>query len=251
MLGCETRYLAEQDWDGWSVPTARGTVVHKAIELSINTKGEAWPPDLVDNAIASLEFGGASSLGEFLQELADVDRAELRSDCVDLVSKFAECWPPLDRKWTPVTESRVKLTLFDNRLVFQGKIDLTLGRARGLRAGKVLIDLKSGNKRPSHLDDLRFYALLETIRVGVPPRLAASYYLDEGVFHPEKVTEDVLFAAAGRATAGARRMIELAHDPSNASVVPGWACKWCRALDTCEPGKRSLREFDDPLDDFD
>ena len=75
--GCEKRYLAELDsWDGWSVPLAKGTVVHKAIEFSINWRGAPNPADLVDEAMASLEFG-EQNIAEFLKQISDADRAQL------------------------------------------------------------------------------------------------------------------------------------------------------------------------------
>ena len=101
------------------------------------------------------------------------------------MSKFLECFPPLRAAWRPVTESRLIVELCGSRIRVQGKVDLTIGTADGLRAGKVIIDLKSGVASTSHRDDLRFYALLETIRIGVPPRLIASYYLDQGIAHTE------------------------------------------------------------------
>ena len=248
-LGCEAKYLAESEFPGWSVPLARGSVVHKAIELSINWRGAQLPADIVDEALASLEHN-ERSIGEFVQQLPESDRAQLRSDAIALLTAFSECWPPLKREWRPVTESQVRLELFDARVVLQGKIDLTLGRATGRRAGKVLVDLKSGTSRPHHLDDLRFYALIETVRLGVPPRLLASYYLDQGLFHTENVTEDMLFSAVGRVANGVGRMIELHLGEREPRLHVGPQCRWCRAIETCETGQRHLREFDDPLEEF-
>ena len=94
-----------------------------------------------------------------------VERAELRSDSLDAFTKFVECFPPLKPKWRPVTESRLRAELCDGRLILAGKSDLTLGAADGLRAGKVIIDFKTGGFAPVHLDDLRFYALIETLRM--------------------------------------------------------------------------------------
>ena len=247
--GCEKRYLADREFPGWSVPLARGTVVHKAIEFSINWQGTPIPADLVDESMASLEFG-EQNIADFLKELSDADRAQLRSDAVDLVSKFDECWPDLKKQWRPVTESKVRMEFFEGKVVVQGKIDLTLGRAEGLRAGKVLIDLKSGKVQPYHLDDLRFYAVIEAVRIGVPPRRIASYYLDEGRFVADDVTENMLFSAAERIVRGINRMIELEVDSPEPRIATGPACRWCRALDSCEPGQVSLREFDDPLEDL-
>jgi CRISPR/Cas system-associated exonuclease Cas4 (RecB family) len=247
--GCEKKFLADREFPGWSVPLARGSVVHKAIELSINWRGTPIPADLVDESMASLEYS-EQNISSFLQELPDADRAQLRSDSVDLVTKFDECWPDLKKQWRPVTESKIRMELFDGVVVLQGKIDLTLGRAEGLRAGKVLVDLKSGKFQPGHMHDLRYYAMIETVRIGVPPRRIASYYLDQGRFHSEDVTEEMLFSSAQRAIDGINRMIELELDASDPRVATSPACRWCRVLDTCQPGQVSLREFDDPLEDL-
>lgn len=247
--GCEKKFLADREFPGWSVPLARGSVVHKAIELSINWRGTPIPADLVDESMASLEHGDQNISG-FLQELPDADRAQLRSDSVDLVTKFEECWPDLKKQWRPVTESKIRMELFDGVVVLQGKIDLTLGRAEGLRGGKVLVDLKSGKFQPGHMHDLRYYALIEAVRIGVPPRRIASYYLDQGRFHSEDVTEEMLFSSAKRAVDGINRMIELELDPSDPRVATSPACRWCKVLDSCQQGQVSLREFDDPLEDL-
>lgn len=249
VLGCEKRFLAEKEFPGWSVPLARGSIVHKAIELSINWPTTPIPGELVDEAIASLEFS-EQNIAPFLQELSDADRAQLRSDALDRVNQFDECWPRLKKQWRPATESKVRLDLFDGKVTMQGKIDLTLSRAEGNKAGKVLIDFKTGKLRAEHMADLRYYALIETCRVGIPPRRIASYYLEQGRFQPEDVTEDMLFAAAQRAVDGINKMIELELDSSNPRIAPNPGCRWCSALDTCEPGQVSLREFDDPLEDL-
>ncbi len=249
VLGCEKRFLADREFPGWSVPLARGSIVHKAIELSINWPTTPVPGDLVDEAIASLEFSEAN-IATFLQQLTDTDRAQLRSDALDRVTQFDECWPRLKNQWRPATEAKVRLDLFDGKVTMQGKIDLTLSRAEGNRAGKVLIDFKTGKLQAAHMADLRYYALIETCRVGVPPRRIASYYLEQGRFQPEDVNEDMLFAAAQRAVDGINRMIELELEPENPAIKPNPGCRWCKVLDTCDPGQISLREFDDPLDDL-
>jgi hypothetical protein len=238
--GCETRHLAEQTGDfEWSVPLARGTVAHKAIELSVHWRGEPTPGDLVDEALAKLTEG-TDSLAAWLQRCSEVDRAELRGDANDRVAKFMECFPPLRRRWVPVTESRVRIDLCQERIILQGKVDLSLGRPEGQVAGKVLIDMKTGGFVPSHLDDLRFYALLETLRVGTPPRLLASYYLDQGRAHSEAVTVDLLYTAAARTIDGVRRLTDLLHGGATAVRRPGPACRWCSERHGCEPGQQWL-----------
>lgn len=240
--GCERRFLAEDNEPfAWSVPVARGTIAHKAIELSIHWKREPDPLVLVDEALARLT-DGVDGLADFLQTCSEVERAELRAEANDRVVKFLECFPTLKPAWRPVTESRLRLELHDARIVLSGKVDLSLGQAQGDQAGKVLVDLKTGGFSPAHIHDLRFYALIETIRLGTPPRRLASYYLDQGRFVPEDVTEDLLFSTVARVVDGAHRVLELRAGAADIKVIPGPSCRWCPALPDCDEGRRHLED---------
>ncbi len=247
--GCEARFVAEEDEEfAWSVPIARGTVTHKAVELALNWRREIEPPVLVDEAIARYEED-SSGLGDWLRGCSEVERAELRSEALDAFTKFVECFPPLKPAWRPVTESRLRSELCDGRLALVGKADLTLGAAEGRRAGKVIIDLKTGGFSPVHLDDLRFYALIETLRMGVPPRLLASYYLDQAHLVPEAVTEDLLLASVARLVDGVRILVELLHQERLPSRHPSHACRWCPLRTDCAEGQAFLDGdpgFDEP-----
>jgi hypothetical protein len=227
------------------VPVVRGTVVHKSIELSVHwPAGRAMTPlDLVDGAVESLTASD-HWVADFLAEATAVELAELRSEVGELVTKFLETWPPLPSRWTPVTETDLWVDLGAGRVKLKGVVDLTLGRARGDRAGKVVIDLKTGGFVPGHVEDLRFYALLDTIRVGVPPRLVASYYLDAGFLQPEPVTEDLLWAAVARVGDGIRRMVELRHGHEEPARRPSPACRWCPIQADCKPGQAFLAADD-------
>jgi hypothetical protein len=239
--GCEVNLLAEEaiGFPGWTVPRARGTVAHKAIELSLNMPGETTPSGLVDDALARLTEGD-HFLTDWLQAIGAAERAELRAVAIDRVTMFVECWPPLKSSWRPVTESSLRAELLGARVVLRGKVDLTLGRADGNTAGKVLVDLKTGGFSPHHLDDLRFYALLEILRLGVPPRRLATYYLDKGSFLPEDVTEGMLRAAVARTAAGIVKLVELRAARRDAVARPGATCRWCPVSATCEPGLAHL-----------
>ena len=249
--GCEAKFLADRDEPfSWTPATARGTVSHKAVELSIHWPGEPAPLLLVDEAIASLANSNGS-IGDYLRTGTDVELAELRAQSNERVAKFLECFPPLQPQWRPVTESAVKVELFERRIVLQGRVDLTLGHARGTTARKLLIDFKSGGFSPSHVDDLRFYALLETIRIGTPPRMLASYYLDTGRPHPETVTEGLLDAALQRTIDGATHMVELEIGGAPPTKRSGPACRWCPQLDECTEGRAFIDRTDDDLGRFD
>jgi hypothetical protein len=238
---CEARYLVD-DFE-WSVPAARGKVAHKAIELLLNWRREIVPLVLVDEALARLE-DGEDDFGRWLQGLTEVERSELRSEANDRVVKFLECWPPLPRAWRPVTEAAVRQDLAGDRVVLRGKVDLTLGAPDGLVAGKVLVDLKTGSAKPAHLDDLRFYALVETLRLGTPPLRLGTYYLDQGRLLPEDVTEGLLESTVARVVAGVRKMVELDVQAREPVRRPGPLCRWCPLLADCEDGRTHQAAFD-------
>ncbi len=241
--GCEARFMAEQEEDfEWSIPIARGTVTHKAIELHIGRRGNHTPIDLVEDAISRLE-NEERSISGFLRELVESDRSQLVADANEVVATFFETFPPIKRRWVPVCESRVRADFCDDNITLAGKIDLTLGQAKGMTAGKVIFDLKTGKANQSHVDDLRFYALLETLKVGTPPRLLVNYYLESGTPRYEAVTEELLQSTARRVIDGVGKYIELNQsEPRPAEFAPGMNCRWCPINERCEPGQLHLNE---------
>ena len=249
--GCELRHLAEsrQPFE-WRPPMARGSVVHKAIELSLHVRGETSPLALVDEALDRLERTD-TSLAEWLATCSEVERAELRALANEQVVAFLECFPPLKRSWNPVTEYRWRVDLLDGRVSISGRPDLVIGRNDGTTAGKVVIDFKTGARSVAHTDDLRLYALLETLRTGVPPRLTATLYLDSGTVQTEAVSEGVLDAAVARTADGIRKLHELSVGTRAPVTRPSTSCRWCPALATCADGRTFLGEADDDGDRFD
>lgn len=243
--GCEARMVAEEGAPFTvTVPIARGAVAHKAIELGIHWRGDAHPLELVDEAIARLSETD-NWLADWLRTCTDADRAELRSEAGDRVHKFSESFPPLRAGWRPVTESMRIVELLDGHLRLKGKVDVTIGVARGTRAGKVIIDLKSGHRSLEHRNDLRFYALLETICIGVPPRLVASYYLDQGIPDAEPVTVAMLEATLARTVDGAARIAALRSGAAAPVKRPSWSCRWCAIRPGCAEGQAHLRAVDE------
>ncbi len=218
VMGCEQKFLAEQaEPFEWSPPVARGTIMHKAIELSVHWRKEPVALDLVDEALASLE-NADKSIADYLTSCGETERAELRAEAAKVVTHFMECFPPLK--------------------------DLTLGQPEGSVAGKVIIDFKTGKFSPSHREDLRFYALVEALRI-LPPRLTATYYLDQAKMHHEEVTQELLDAAAKRVIDGAERYLDLLYRKREPTLSPGPACRWCLLLPECEAGTCYLKGADD------
>jgi hypothetical protein len=236
---CERHFLGARSGFEWSARTARGSIVHKAVQLTINWQGDPHPSLLVDEAIAIL-VDGDNDLAAWLGGLGDAARADLRSEAVDLVSAFQECFPPLKAAWRPVTETAVRVDLFDGLIRLTGRVDLTLGTPSGAHPGKVIIDFKTGAPAGHHRDDLRFYALLETIRVGVPPRGLATYYLDAARLEVEEPTASVLDAALARCIDGTGKVIEVLRARRAANVSPGATCSWCPIRPDCSEGSAYL-----------
>ena len=232
---CERRHVADSAFPGWSPSTARGTVAHRAIELSVFMKERTSPLHLVDRAIDRLiESDDDRGPGEWLVDASAEEVAELRAGASELVVKFEECFPPLKPEWRPRLESKLKVELHKGVITLHAKPDLVLGRVEAGTATVLVVDFKTGRAYPSHADELRFYALVHTLRTGVPPFRVASYYLDSATWHHEDVTPDVLEVAARRLSAGVTKLVELRLNEREATFTPGPACRWCKLRDDCE-----------------
>ena len=104
--------------------------------------------------------------------------------------------------------------------MLRARIDLTLGVPRRGESRKVIVDLKTGRLIHRHREDLRFYALIETLVRDVPPRLLASYSLDSAAAETEEVTVDLLRSTLRRTLDGVERMVEIRFEESAADAHP-------------------------------
>ena len=254
VLACEAYYASEagSGFPGWNKKTARGSVVHKALELSVAIREPMPPLVLVDHALESLRADDRS-LSAWLVDANPLEVAELRAAANDTVAKFFECWPPLQRAWSPRSETQIGVDLCDQSVKLTAKVDLVLGIAQGMEARALVVDLKTGDGYPARADDLRFYALVHTVRLGVPPFRVASYYLDSATYHAEDVTEEMLFAAAHRAVDGIRKIADLERAGREATVTEGRQCGWCGLRSSCDGAARwaVAHGFDDPRAEHD
>ncbi len=249
MHGCEVKYLQPDDF-AWTPATAAGFVAHKAIELAQYWRGDPSPIEVVDEALARLA-DQADGRGAFVEALSDADLAELRSRAVDRTTKFLQDFPPLPRSSQPVYEASARWQP-PGTIEFSGKADLVVGKPSGRESRLLIVDLKSGSRSFHHRDDLRFYALLQTLRQSVPPRQLVTYYLD----YAEGDSEDVTEGSSKPHSTGRWR----ASSATSSSVVegrppdkrPGVACRWCPLRTTCEEGPAFLDEkADSPLNQRD
>ena len=232
---CERHAMSEEAVPfEWSPVTAVGAVSHKAIELSATMRTPPPPEELVDLALDRLAADPDWGPGAWLLGADPVEVAELRGAALDRVLKFADEFPPIKLSWRPRLESSLSASLCADRIWLRGKVDLALGRPVGTTAHVLIVDFKTGRPGRACADDLRFYALLETLRAGVPPFRVASWYLDSGQYHAEDVTEDLLRSAARRTVDGARALYELRIDGREPKLAPGPACGYCRERRTCD-----------------
>jgi hypothetical protein len=249
VLGCETQYLADRSEPfEWSIAKARGSIVHKAVELSLCWRGQPWPRVLVDESIARLEDGD-TSLARWLSALGEGERAQLVSEAGDLVAKFLEGFPPLTPSMCPVPEAKRMVSLFDGAVVVSGRVDLVVGRPDPVEARRVVIDFKTGMASPVHRQDLHLYALLEALH-GLPPRMVATIYLDtasvdRGRIEAEHVTVGLLEAAAARLADGVRAVVDLTIEERAPTLRPGRSCSYCpvRRRTGCAEGEAHLAVF--------
>jgi hypothetical protein len=242
--GCEKFHVEQKRQPfAWNVNTVRGTIVHKAVELLLNWRGPVTPADVVDEAIASIADNPRESASDF--QLPAAQMAELRGAVMSAVTNFVDCFPPLKRQWRPLVEYSVLYDLFDKSVQFNTRMDLVIGQP----GRRVLIDLKTGRVTPTHRDDLRYYALIETLRTRQAPRLLASYSLDSARLDEEEVSEGVLQAAVRRTAAGAIAIAELQLKSREPRVRPGMQCRWCPVAGECAEGQRHLREMAGGEDD--
>lgn len=237
-LDCDGRFLDQRDQPfRWSVSILRGRLAHTAIELDQHGGRERRVADVVTGAWEKLATGRGGE-GEFLETLGGVDADALRGQAADTVREFRDCFPLLPA-WVDVrAELRFRIPLCGGVITLQGQPDLVVGRAQ--HAGQrrlLLLDLKTGGRYPpQHRADMRFYALLATLKYGVPPFRVATYYLDEAGWDAEDVDDDVLEAAVRTVEDKARRAARLEFDPPpehELHLVAGSACNWCGRAPGC------------------
>jgi hypothetical protein len=253
MHTCERQMVADERIGFmWSAAVVQGILAHKAIELKcalrpgVREEPLPAPGDLVHMAAQRLiddEHGAA----DWLRSVSIGERAEAMAAATDAVTKFEETFPPIDARWRPRVESRLRVALAGGRIELSGKVDLALGQASGNVARTLIVDLKTGRPAMGHTADLRWYALLETLRVGVFPFRLASFYLDSGEWRQEDVDEDLMWSTVRRVTDGMARLLELRVTGRAPIESPGPACRWCIERTVCPSavGIKSNRDQED------
>mgnify|MGYP001827792374 CR=1 FL=1 len=233
LLSCQRRHQSDMDSTfEWSPTKARGTVAHKAVELFLNWPDEKRPPpaELTRMAIDQT-VREEQNLGGWLRDAPPEIVAELSSGVTAATATFVEVFPPLPARWNAQTEVTYHARV--GGVDLPGRPDLTIGLPAGNVSGKLILDLKTGGKhQQAHMDDGHHYALIDTLRTGVPPFAVGVVYLGAGDVAIEPVTQGSLDAAADRVVAAVR-----AHETFDPmSTAPGPLCRWCDVQPVCAAG---------------
>jgi hypothetical protein len=209
--------------------TAAGKLFHKSIELEVSCRDELPSRELASVAVERLEEDA-----QFTSYWGGLDRMrhdELIVQAAKVVDLFRSSFPPLRpfrRELAPVPEARLRAELLGGALVLSGQIDLLLGAATSDgRATRLAIDLKSsGRGWPEYPEDMRFYALLMTLRFGIPPYRVATVFLESGEWQAEDITQELLVHAADRVITAARTAASLSGGRPP-KLTAGRYCEWC------------------------
>jgi hypothetical protein len=220
----------------------RGTLVHAAIEADVDGARGRPAEEVIDAAwhrLATDRPGDPASIATWLNGRDAQERETLLVESSALLGGFREVWPDLTS--VPIrirTEHRMMVSLGGRSVQLQGVPDLMIespvedGRARAL-----LIDLKTGMPRGQRdRDELRFYALLATLRSGTPPFRWATLYVTEGRIEHEDLSEAVLVTAADRVADAILQAVRLADTEPEGSgelLVGGAWCIGCRRAANC------------------
>jgi RecB family exonuclease len=220
-----------------SVKSAAGVLSHKAVEVEVGARDQLDVHTIAETAADRL-VEREERFAEYWRGLPAADRDDVLMEVARRMTMFQSSFPPLKelrRELTPISEMPVKAELLGGALILSGRIDLVLGapdRLEPLRATRLVIDLKTGNAYPEYPEDLRFYALLMTLRFGVPPYRVASLFLESGEWQAEDVGEQALQHAADRVIAAARAAAAL-WNGREPTLTPGVYCGWCPRAETC------------------
>ncbi len=237
-LDCDGRFLDRLDTPfRWAPGMVAGTLAHTGIAVDLAGGRARDPGEVVRHAWRAFAASGTPA-GDYLSELGDAEADALRGRALNLIVEFRELFPPLPDWVTVRTEPDLAAPLLDGRLVLRGRPDLAIGRA--LHAGRrrlLLVDLKTGRRNNlRNRADMRFYALLATLKYGVAPFRVATFYLDEASWDAEDVDDDILEAAARTVVDKAARAVRLTQDrppEDTLRLLPGPGCGWCGRAPRC------------------
>jgi hypothetical protein len=239
---CEVRHLADLVARAGSgaAPASPALVRGRLLDAlfrQVATVGTVGPDPVADAvAGASAEDEG---LGIGLEDLGVAERQQVSDEVTAAAARLVASWPALPPGAGLRTQERVLVGLAGGRVLLSGRPDLTIGRPRWDRAGVLVVEAKSGAFRPAHLEELRFYVLLEALRWRVAPFRAVVWCLGDGRIEGFDVDADLVWSEALRVADAITRLTRLAAgEAPRASANP--LCPSCPQLAGCPDGARQV-----------
>ena len=242
-LACDGRYLDQVATPfEWARPIVRGQLVHRATALDHHLGRSRGSGELMAHAWEEFTHSGDGHLA-FAQTLSDLDIASLQADAATAVEEYRATFPHIPDTWRVVYEPTIVARFGAGAVTIRGKPDIVLGRVTADQRRMLLVDLKTGNRSRNDRQDMRWYALLATLKYRQAPFKVATFYIDEGSWVEETVTDDVLEAAARGVVERVIAAIRLTDDPTPVTLNAGPMCRWCGLADSCIEKKRADAEY--------
>lgn len=236
---CEALHMARRDVPfAWSPDMARGTLAHRVIERLVLASTTLPPLEQTRQTVARAAAEN-DDLGAFLRGLDDDTHADLVRDVSNAATEFSAQWPPVSPRWRPRVETPVRAELCGGAVVLHGVYDLALGAPVGMQARALIVDFKAGEVHDDHMRELRFYALIETLRLGVPPYRVAAFSLPGAGYRVERVCEPMLEETVDWVLEGAAALAAL-DAGAEARRTPSPLCAYCPGSADCPPGQEFL-----------
>ena len=216
--------------DSMHPATAAGIVTHRAVQLLYTHPGRSIADQVrsaIDGSIAAEE-----SFAAWWEAASPVEQSDLIVSAEGRTGAFLDSWPALSADWVPRFEQSMQSRA--GRLVLGCKPDLTLGRPRADgRQTMLVVDLKSGGLADHHQLEADFYALVTTLRYGVPPFRSVVFSLASGEWTTGEITEERLIETAATVARAVTSTVDVLADKRPAVLTGGTWCRYCPVRTTC------------------
>lgn len=211
--------------------TMVGILAHRAIQMSQTHPGGV-PAELVSEALRAAR-ANEERFARTWETMGDADRSDVQMAAVSRLIAFLDSWPPLQSRWYWRFEESMQCRIGD--LTLAARVDLVLGRPRADgRQTMLLCDLKSGALADHHLLEASFYALVATLRWGIPPWRSTVFSLSSGEWTDPEVTEGRLLECADQVVEAVRSRVEVLSELRSPRLTGGPWCRFCPRRDSCD-----------------
>jgi hypothetical protein len=185
--------LAEVDLQGSADETAVRRLVSCAFRQWVTT-GKLGDP-LADSLAAISVGGDPDGIVERVSRMPIADRAQLESEIARHAGRIMQTWPSLCASWRPRTNEKITIPLCGRRIILSAVVDLAVGPQASKNASVCIVGIETGPRRAADEIEMRFCALVETLRSGAPPSRVGRFYTRTGELLVEPVDEHLLVAS--------------------------------------------------------